>query len=360
VVSHPPPVIVSDEEKRTEESPPREPSREPPKESEVPATPEGHPITVTITPAEEPPISEVEEEPTAGMSVSVITIAYPLQSSLECPHCTARYSREGLEDLRQHLRESHPEIHQDWTYLCALCADRKEEEEDMIRHLLSEHLDELRVLPPTGVFQAREQLLGSAANTPATPPDCPKPPEELTPSIEEEEEVSTPPIEDEEKVPPLPPPLDLHPPLPPEEPPMTPPPLPQGPPPTAERAEGRQDEDRWEEKRKEWTKKEEEARKALSELRKKYTEKLKPFEKRSLSDEDWQEFCKIVEELPCQLKDLVGKFVQRRGNLTRNWRHWQQRNARKNADKEEKKDERSENNNNNNRRGGRGHKRGGR
>jgi len=231
-----PPVIVSDEE--TEESPPREPSREPPKESEAPATPEDHSITVTTTPAEEPPISEVEEEPTAGTSVSVITIAYPLQSSLECPHCIARYSGEGLEDLRQHLGESHPEIHQDWTYLCALCANRKEEEEDMIGHLLLEHLDELRALPPTGVFQARERLLGSAADTPATPPDCPKPPEEPTPSIEEE--VSTPPMEDEEEVPPLPPPLDLHPPLPPKEPPMTPPPLPRGPP--HQRREQKEDE----------------------------------------------------------------------------------------------------------------------
>jgi len=163
------------------------------------------------------------------------------------------YLLGSMEELRKHLRESHPEIHQDWTYLCALCADRKEEEEDMIRHLLSEHLDELRALPLSGVFQARERLLGLAADTPATPPDRPKP-----------LEVPTPPIEEEEEVPPLPPPLDIHPLLPPEEPPLTPPPLPRGPPPPAEGAEGTRDEDRREEKRKEWSKKEEEARKALS------------------------------------------------------------------------------------------------
>jgi len=146
----------------------------------------------------------------------------------------------------------------------------------MIGHLLLEHLDELRVLPPSGVFQARERLLGPATDTPAIPPDRPKPPKEPTPPTEEEEEV-----------PPLPPPLDIHPP--PKEPPLTPPPLPRGPPPPVEEAEGRRDEDRQEEKRKEWSRKEE-ARKALSKLREQYTEKLKPFEKRSLSDEEWHRF----------------------------------------------------------------------
>jgi len=120
-------------------TPLREPSRESPKESEeVPATPEeDHPITITTTPAKEPPIPVVEEEPTTGTSVSCITIAYPLQSSLECPHCMVQYSGERLEDLCKHLRDSHSEIPQDWTYLCALCADRKGEEEDMIGHLLT-------------------------------------------------------------------------------------------------------------------------------------------------------------------------------------------------------------------------------
>ena len=151
------PIIVSDEESSLRE-PSREPSRESLKESEEdPVTQEeDHPITITTTPAEEPPTSVVEEEPTAGTSVSCITIVYPLQGSLECPHCTVRYSGERLEDLRQHLRDSHSEIHQDWTYLCALCADRKEEEEDKIGHLLSEHLEELRSLPPSDVFQAKE------------------------------------------------------------------------------------------------------------------------------------------------------------------------------------------------------------
>jgi len=74
---------------------------------------------------------------------------------------------------------------------------------------------------------------------------------------------------------------------------------------------------------------------------------LKPFEKRSLLDKEWHEFCKIAKELPCQLKELMGKFGQRRGNPTRNWRRQQQRNARKNADKEDMKDDRPDNNNNN-------------
>jgi len=126
-----------------------------------------------------------------------------------------------------------------------------------------------------------------------------------------------------------------------------------------EEAEGRQDDGRWEEKRKESSKKEEEARKALLKLHEQYTEQLKPFEKRNLSDEEWHKFCKIPKELPCQLKELMGKFGQRRGNPTRNWRRRQQRNARKNADKEEKKDDRPDNNNNNHR-GGHSRKRGGR
>jgi len=50
-------------------------------------------------------------------------------------------------------------------------------------------------------------LLGPATDTPATPLDCPIPPRELTPHIIEEEEVPL-----------LPPPLDIHPPLLPEEP----------------------------------------------------------------------------------------------------------------------------------------------
>jgi len=175
-------------------------------------------------------------------------------------------------------------------------------------------MEEMRALPRLGVCQAHERLLGSAITTPA---DRSAPPRssETTITIEE----ATPPAveEEEEEVPPLPTPLDIHPPLLPEEPPLTPPPLPRGSPPPADEAEGRRDEDR-QEKKKEWSKKEEEVRKALLKLHEQYTEKLKPFEKRSLLDEEWHEFCKIAEELPCQLKELVGKFGQRRGNLTRN------------------------------------------
>ena len=56
----------------------------------------------------------------------------------------------------------------------------------------------------------------------------------------------------------------------------------------------------------------------MSKLHEQYAEQLKLFEKRNLLNEEWHEFCKIVEELPCQLKEMVGKFVQRRGNQTRN------------------------------------------
>jgi len=56
------------------------------------------------------------------------------------------------------------------------------------------------------------------------------------------------------------------------------------------------------------------------------------------------------------LKELTDKYGQRRrGNPTRNWRHWQQRNTRKNADKGEKDDKPG-----NNHRGGSDCKRGGR
>jgi len=83
-------------------------------------------------------------------------------------------------------------------------------------------MEEMRALPRLGVCQACGRLLGPAI---ATPADRSAPPrsEETTITIEE----MTPPAveEEEEEIPPLPTPLDIHPPLPPEEPPLTPPPL---------------------------------------------------------------------------------------------------------------------------------------
>jgi len=118
-----------------QESPPREPLREP---EEVPKIPEEHhPTTIVTTPAEDHPEGPPTPaaEPTTG-TVSCITIAYPLQNSLECPHCTVHYPGEGLEDLCKHLKDSHPHITQDWNYLCAFCANRMDKEEDIITHLL--------------------------------------------------------------------------------------------------------------------------------------------------------------------------------------------------------------------------------
>lgn len=141
-----------------------------------------------------------------------------MQHSLECPHCEARYLGEGLETLRIHLQTIHPEERQEWLFLCAFCADNREEKEEIIQHILDKHLEELRTLPTSGVLQARERLLG-------LPPDLPMLPGERT------NKAMPPPVdEEEEKVPQLLPPIAIHPPLPPEKHPQTPPP-PQGKPP---------------------------------------------------------------------------------------------------------------------------------
>ena len=147
---------------------------------------------------------------TTGESLPVITIAYPLQNSLECPHCSRSFPGDGMEDLRKHLGDDHPGSHHDWLFLCAFCAKGLEQEEDAINHLLGECRDHLRGMPRTGILQVRERLMAALE-----PRHSPTP----TP-------VGT---QDEEEVPPLPPPI--FPPLPPEEPAKTPPPLPSGTPP---------------------------------------------------------------------------------------------------------------------------------
>ena len=71
------------------------------------------PTTPTTVAAEEPP-TIVETEPTVphaheatGESLPVITIAYPLQNSLDCPHCPTTFPGDRLEDLRKHLQDDH-------------------------------------------------------------------------------------------------------------------------------------------------------------------------------------------------------------------------------------------------------------
>ena len=145
-----------------------------------------------------------------GETVPVITIAYPLQTSLDCPHCLAHFLGDKLEDLRKHLQDCHPDDQRDWLFLCAFCAERMNEEEDAIQHMLREHMDTLRGLPRTGILQARDRL--------TIPP-------ELGPSPMLPQGGT----QDDEGVPPLPPPIYL--PLPPDEPTGTPPPLLPGTPP---------------------------------------------------------------------------------------------------------------------------------
>ena len=115
-------------------------------------------VTVeTETPAEETTAEmEVTEEasPTVprgheitGEPPNVITIAYPLQNSLDCLHCSTHYPGERLEDLRKHLQDNHANHPCDWLYLCVFCAEGMSEEEDAIQHMLREHREELRSLP---------------------------------------------------------------------------------------------------------------------------------------------------------------------------------------------------------------------
>ena len=155
------------------------------------------------------PARDVEVETTApsgnggtGENVRTIILAYPIESTLDCPHCSMHFPGEELEDLRKHLREQHPGSLNAWLFLCALCADRYDRQEDALRHVMREHLDEVRSLPRNNILQDRDKLLAPME-----------------------------PQEDDEEVPPLPP--QIFPSLPPEEPPITPPPPPPPPPPTA-------------------------------------------------------------------------------------------------------------------------------
>ena len=185
---------------------------------ETPTTPT---TTTTVAAAEEEePPTATEAEPTVphvheatGEPLPVITIAYPLQNSLDCPHCLTSFPGDKLEDLRKHLQDNHSDSRRDWLYLCAFCMERIDEEEDAILHMLREHGDILRSLSPSGIFQAWDRLIAPPRprHSPVPPPDD---------SHQEEEE--------EEEVPPLPP--TIFPPLPPEEPRVTPPPPPNTPP----------------------------------------------------------------------------------------------------------------------------------
>ena len=216
---------------------------------------------------------------------------------------------EELEDLWKHLREQHPGSLNAWLFLCALCADRYDRQEDALRHVMREHLDEVRNLPRDNILQDGDKLLA-----PMEPHRSPIP---LPAGTQEDEEV-----------PPLPPPI--FPPLPPEEPPITP--LPPPPPPTAPPPSER-DEPRKSKKAEPINQKEEEAKKALAELRDRYAESLLPFVDRELCEEEWSSFCELVQALPEELKKMLGKFVQKRGNPTRNWRRRQQQTARREGEK---------------------------
>ena len=322
------------EEEETIQPPGREAEPESTAESvtpvEVEATPVEDAAVETEPPVEKKPATEVtveeqrtpardvEAETTApsgnrgtGENVRTIILAYPIESTLDCLHCSMHFPGEELEDLRKHLREQHPGSLNAWLFLCALCADRYDRQEDALRHVMREHLDEVRNLPHDNILQDGDKLLA-----PMEPHRSPIP---LPAGTQEDEE---------EEVPPLPPPI--FPPLPPEEPPITPPPPP--PPPTAPPPSER-DEPRKSKKAEPINQKEEEAMKALAELRDRYAESLLPFVDRELCEEEWSRFCGLVQALPEELKKVLGKFVQKRGNPTRNWRRRQQQKARREGEK---------------------------
>ena len=157
-----------------------------------------------------------------GETVPVIIIAYPLQTSLDCPHCPTQFPGDKIEDLHKHLQDYHPDDQRDWLFLCAFCANGMNEEEDAIQHMLREHRDTLRGLPRTGILQARDRLITPTESGPSPMPPLPGDTQE----------------DEDEEVLPLPPPI--YPPLPQDEPTRTPPPLPPGtPPPISSDAPGR-------------------------------------------------------------------------------------------------------------------------
>ena len=244
----------------------------------------------------------------AGDNVQTIVVAYPVESVLDCPRCPVHFPGDRLEDLREHLREQHPDSRNAWQFLCALCADRYGQQEDTLSHVLREHMDEVRSLPRDNILQDRDKLLA-----PVEPHCSPIP--------------STAGTQEEEEVPPLPPPI--FPPLPPDEPPKTPPPPP--PPTVPPPREG--EEPKRGKKSESANQKEEQARKALAELRDRTTELLLPFVDGELCEEEWRRFCELVQTLPEELKKVLGKFGQKRGNPTRNWRRRQQQKARREGEK---------------------------
>lgn len=92
---------------------------------------------------------------------------------------------------------------------------------------------------------------------------------------------------------------------------------------------GRKEDTRQGKKQVNVNKKEEEAKKALTELWDHYADLLHPFVDTDLIEDQWRKFCELVHTLPGDLKEIMGKFGQRRGNPTHNWRRRQQRKARK-------------------------------
>ena len=161
--------------------------------------------------------------------------------------------------------------------------------------MLRKHGNALRSLPLSGIYQTRDRLIA-----PSRPHHSPEP----SPDVSHEEE--------EEEVPPLLPPI--FPPLAPEEPRETPPPPSPNTLPPSEKDDTRKG------KKKELptNKKEEEAKKSLNEPRNRCAKSLRPFMDKNLTNEEWHRFCDLVQALPEDLKQVMNRCGQRRGNPTRN------------------------------------------
>ena len=122
---------------------------------------EKKPTTEVTAEEQRTPATDVEVETTApsgsggtGQNIHTITLAYPIESVLDCPHCSMHYPGERLKDLRKHLREQHPGSRNAWLLLYALCADRYDLQEDALRHVMREHLDQVRSLPRDNNLQS--------------------------------------------------------------------------------------------------------------------------------------------------------------------------------------------------------------
>ena len=333
-----------------------------------------------------------QEEPASspGKATNVV-IAYPIQVILECPHCHMKWVGDALEGYADHLA-SHEEFAHSWMFLCALCAEHASSEQDILNHLVKDHVPDLATLPISTIKQGKSVLLpmlqGSAPDgeeqtdgyrlnslAASSGPASPQP----SSSSESTSPPPTPPVSEDEEVPPLPPPLDL-PGIgcsPREEPgrlplpgsPISDTPFPSSPtsdahgempevlysqvlyspisdtplPPLAKDSGGPPTERDGADTTKNLQKKREEEKKALEELKTKYLNKLAEYTEDSLTEDQWRDFCTNLKSLSEELWSLLDSFKSQnnpaRGNQTRQWQRRRGRSNRRQQHNTERRDQ---------------------